>query len=133
MKYVVAMILFMVSITALHAQDTSRTLTVSILTPLDSSQVVPRQIITGSVSDPSVQVWVVIMPEETNEYWVQPRTAVRKDGTWSVRAYLGEEGTPSGTPFQVRAFANPRSALKPGRTNDWPEAEAESELVFVTR
>lgn len=102
--------------------------------PLNGDRVTSRQMVKGTVSNPTAEVWVVIHPMEVAEYWVQPRLTVREDGTWKVSAYVGREGMDSGKDFEIMAVANPRNPLSEGmKLSGWPEAEWYSNVIDITR
>src|ERR1700681_1631862 len=75
-----------------NSGHTAGTLSVSIQKPENGSAVDHRQEIGGKVSDPSAEVWVVIHPMETSDFWIQPRITVKEDGSWKVFAYFGNAG-----------------------------------------
>jgi|GEM_PF-7007214 len=133
MKRISVIILMVAFFSEVHAQDVSKGMTITIINPSDSAQVAHRERITGNVSDPSAEVYVVIMAELVNQYYVQPDVTMDDDGNWSVLAFFGEKSTAPGTPFLIRAFSNPKSKLKIGRIDKWPKAEATSEVIYVTR
>lgn len=109
------------------------TLDITISSPLDGESVNQRQLITGHVADSNAHVVVVIHSESVSDFWAQPPVMVRNNGQWRVRAYFGRRGMDYGEEFVVRAFANPNSQIPEGRYYSWPEAEARSNVVFVTR
>ncbi len=110
-------------------------LEITITTPEDGASVVRRPIVQGTVSDPEADVWVVLHPAEVADYWVQPPVTVRKDSTWKVQIYIGRPGSLDvDKQFEIIAFANPEDTLEVGQVlGDWPEAEARSDVVEVTR
>lgn len=108
-------------------------LSVTIRSPGTGDKVDQRHDVTGSVSDSTATVWVVVRPVETSDFWVQPPVTIRHDGTWRVRAYFGEAGKHVGKEYEVRAFANPTESVAEGRRSDWPKATAQSDVVDVTR
>lgn len=108
-------------------------LDISISSPLDGVSVDQRQDIVGAVSDPNAEVVVVIHPVSVSEFWTQPPVTVRNSGQWRVKVYFGRQGMDRGEEYEVRAFANPHSQTREGKYNSWPEAEASSNVVVVTR
>ncbi|MBM3300856.1 MAG: hypothetical protein FJY85_12990 [Deltaproteobacteria bacterium] len=107
----------------------------SILEPVDGQSVVERQYVSGKTTDSSAEVWVIIHPMEVSDYWVQPRTSVRDDGTWKVSAYVGRPGgIDVGRLFEIRAVANPKQDLREGQVlSYWPEAQWKSKVIEVKR
>jgi hypothetical protein len=108
---------------------------VAIVTPCDQSRVGWRTLIGGRVSNPKAVVHVIIHPLEVNEHWVQPKIDVKSDGTWQVLAYFGRDGSVDvGKPFEIAAVVNPKAMLdEADQLADWPDAEARSDIVRVTR
>ena len=94
-----------------------------------------RTKVTGTVSKPFAEVWVVVRPVETRDFWVQPKPTIKPNGTWETFIYLGGAGTAHvGKVFELRAIANPVDSLKealvlPG----WPRAEGKSDVIRVAR
>jgi len=109
-------------------------LAVTITKPQLNATVEQRDTVSGAVSDRQAKVWVVVHPTGTNSFWVQPPTTLNADGTWSVLAYFGREGSlDKGNLYEVRAFANPSEPLRSGERSNWPPAAAQSQGVAVTR
>lgn len=108
-------------------------LKITITDPADGSKVIQREYVKGTVSDPHADVWVVIHPVETSDFWIQPPVTVKNNGTWKVKAYFGRAGMDVGKEFEIRAFANPVSALQEGKSSNWPSSEARSDVVDVIR
>lgn len=107
--------------------------TLFITYPENGGMVSLRDTVIGTVKGDK-DVYVVIRPEGTPDYWVQPNVSVGDDGKWRVLVYFGEDATPPGTKFEVRAFANPKGKLKEGdKLSNWPKAEARSDLIVVQR
>ena len=128
--------IFMLSMTVLagdHAQDSIVSL--EIINPLDGDLGEWRTKVTGTVSDPFAEVWVVVRPLETKDFWVQPKPTIKASGEWETFIYLGSNGTAHiGKVFELRAIANPVDSLKealvlPG----WPRAERKSDVITVAR
>ena len=137
---VVAAAMLALDFTAAVAQPASkRPLSVTIQRPSsrDDAKREPvgvRHEVSGAVSDKSARVWLVVHPQETSDCWIQNPILANADGTWRLLAQFGEnDPAHSGKPFEIRAFANPKSALRPGKTTCWPEAEAHSDPVYVIR
>jgi len=103
--------------------------------PAAGANVDPSERISGTVSDTAVsEVWVVINPVSISTHWVRGRAPVKKDGTWTCDAQIGESGISTGNPYDIRAFALPAEPLAIGdKLTDWPEASLVSEPVNVIR
>ncbi len=108
-------------------------LIVSISSPRDGAGVDYRQEVSGKVSDPNADVWLVIHPVETSDFWVQPPVTVKENGSWKVVVYFGEAGRHVGKKFEVRAFANPVVAISEGKSAQWPKAATRSKVIEVIR
>ena len=110
-----------------------------ILTPLDNAQVPIRPLVEGSITNPKStdEVWVVVHPIETSDFWIQPKVTIREKGRWSVAIYIGRPGSIDvGKSFEIMAVANPKTSeqLKEGQVlRDWLPAEAKSEVIKLTR
>lgn len=121
------------------AHYTALETTVAITSPAPEGRRPPRvghrPEIVGFVADGATDVWVVVHPAGSEEFWVQPEVEVDFDGGWSVRAHVGREGDADrGVRFEVVAVVGPEDALTPGQVLDgWPEAQAASEVLVVVR
>lgn len=106
-----------------------------ITAPPDKSEVPERPFVEGTVADPKAKVWVIVHPMAVSDYWVQPSVAVKEDGTWKVKIYIGRPGSIDvGEQFEIMAVANPKVKLKEGDVlSGWPEAQGKSEVIEVTR
>ena len=91
--------------------------------------------VTGTVSKPSAEVWVVVRPLETRDFWVQPKPTIQANGEWETFIYLGSDGTSHvGKLFELRAIANPVDTLKEALIfPSWPRAEGKSDVIRVAR
>lgn len=107
----------------------------AIKSPSDGASVLGRPIVEGVVMDRTAQVWVIVHPMETSDYWVQPRVTVRKEGLWRVQVYIGRPGNIDvGKHFEMMAVANPTQTLREGKVlGTWPEAQLQSEVIEVIR
>jgi hypothetical protein len=130
-------LLSLLAVTALALAGSARAAdapTVIIHKPANGAEVDHRQEVSGKVSDPNADVWVVVHPMETSDFWIQPHVTVREDGSWKVIAYFGNaDPAHKGKRFEVRAFANPSDKLTEGKSNSWPVAEAKSNVLEVNR
>lgn len=131
----ISLLLLLVAFFALASSGRAAgALKVLIHKPANGSTVDHRQEISGKVSDPNADIWVVIHPMETSDFWIQPRITVREDGSWKVIAYFGNAGPMhKGQHYEVRAFANPSVKLAEGKTQQWPGAAAKSNVLEVVR
>jgi len=113
--------------------------TLRIIEPLDGSEVCWRNMVRGTVSDPSLQVFVGIHPMATNKFWIQPIPNMSSDGRWQAYCYFGEPNMGIGEPFEIIAIASRNRRLyKEGDTlpsplPDNPQILVRSPPVTVTR
>lgn len=109
--------------------------TVTITRPKDDEEVVRRPLVEGTVDNPHAEVWLVVHPAGHRKYWVQPRATVEDDGWWSATPYVGAAGpADEGATFELRAVANPKRSLRENlELAEWPAAEAQSDVLKVTR
>ena len=110
-------------------------LEIEITKPAHGAIVARRPTVEGTVSDAGATVWVVVNPLPSFEYWVQPRVRVHRSGAWKVEIYIGRPGDlDRGKTFEIIAVANPTRELREGVVlGAWPDAEASSAVVEVTR
>lgn len=104
--------------------------------PVNSSVVRKQRVdVIGKVSDPKLNVWVIVHPVGLSAYWIQPPVAVRKDGSWQVPVYIGRAGDIDvGREFDIMAVADPEPKLNEGRIlSEWPKAKWRSDIVTVVR
>lgn len=120
------------ALSALNVLATDQS-SLAIQSPKSGARVDHRQEVNGKVSDSNADVWVVIRPLETSDFWVQPPVTVKEDGSWKVVVYFGEAGRHVGKQYELRAFANPVGKISEGRTTQWPKAAARSNVVEVVR
>jgi hypothetical protein len=108
---------------------------ITIKSPSDGASVPERPIVEGVVMDKTAQVWVIVHPMETSDYWVQPKVTVRKEGLWRVQVYIGRPGNIDvGKHFEMMSVANPKQMLREGKVlGTWPEAQSQSEVIEVIR
>ena len=91
--------------------------------------------VAGTISDPGIEVWLVVHPLDVSAYWVQAAANVSRAGNWRCKVYLGRSGnTDSGKEFEIVALGKPVQPLKEGMVlPDWPEAEWSSDVLMVLR
>jgi hypothetical protein len=107
---------------------------VRIENPKDGQAVGDVADIEGKVSDPNAKVWVIVRPQGTTQYWVQPPAEVEENGKWFSIAHIGRLDQDFGKKFQIRAVANPRVELHEGKVfSSWPSAALSSNIVTVVK
>jgi hypothetical protein len=118
-------------IAATHKQQ----LTITIISPTDQAAIAHQPIIEGKVSDPSAEVWVIVHPLETTDYWVQPPITPDDKGNWRGKIYVGRSPTLDvGKRFELMAVAYSKRQLREGEIlKGWPEAQGKSPTKTVTR
>jgi hypothetical protein len=137
MKHIgtVGLALLIIGICVATAQNRgNQSLSLTIEKPSQNESVGVRHEISGTVSTRSARVWVIIQPREIGDCWVQTPIIVNSDQSWRLLAQFGED-TPEHwkKSYEVRALANPKGDLRPGKTSCWPEAEAYSDPLYVIR
>lgn len=127
---------FMLSMSVLAGDraEVSR-MSLEIVNPINADSVEWRTKVTGRALQSFSEVWVVVRPLETRNFWVQPKTTMHANGDWETVIYLGGKGNSHvGKVFDLRAIANPVDSLKEGLVfPGWPRAEVKSEIVRVAR
>lgn len=125
--------------TETHGNSAATQQQVSIVRPAEGSRVCMRTSVSGSVSDPSLQVYVLIHPMATNRFWVQPIPNMNPDGTWEAYCYFGESDRGIGEPFEIIVVASRnRNLFREGDTlpsplQDNTQILLKSKLIRVTR
>jgi hypothetical protein len=81
------------------------------------------------------RIWLIVHPQGTPDYWVQPPAAANGEGHWKNVAYIGRAGQGDiGQRYEIRAIAAPRTPLKEGKVlKAWPEAQVQSDILNVKR
>ena len=109
-------------------------LSVQIENPKDGSTVSEIATVSGTVSDPQADVFLVVHPTANGDYWVQQSPTVGDDGKWMATAHFGQGSRGVGEVFEVRAFVGPNDNLnRDQKLSNWPSAKARSNVVRVTR
>jgi hypothetical protein len=108
---------------------------VTIVAPRNDGRVSQHAKVRGTIVGRDKQIWVIVRPRETNEYWVQERAQSSGGRAWRVTALFGRSGAEDRDKrFQVMAVVNPKETLSEGTVlGAWPEAEARSEVIEVIR
>jgi len=112
---------------------------ISIISPAEGSHVCMRTLVSGSISDSSLQVFVLIHPMATGKFWIQPIPTVSSDGKWKAYCYFGEPNIGIGEPFEIVAVASKNKKLfKEGDTlpsplPDNPQILIRSDPITVIR
>uniref|UniRef100_Q3ATU9 Uncharacterized protein n=1 Tax=Chlorobium chlorochromatii (strain CaD3) TaxID=340177 RepID=Q3ATU9_CHLCH len=105
-----------------------------ILEPTDGASVTWRPLVKGSVSG-AKHVWVVVRSVENARFYVQPKAAVRKNGSWKTSVFIGKQAdTANNRDFEIMAVGNPTEKLSDGmELEDWPSGVVTSNIVRVVR
>jgi hypothetical protein len=109
-------------------------LQIAISSPQDGAAIPWRTCVTGKVSDPSVEVWLVISDKSGNHYVEPGPLSVKPTGVWSGRPYIAEKKPAlfNGLNLEMRAIANPTVRLAEGMVLDrWPSGQASSPVIDV--
>jgi len=127
-------LILIITCTAMSQPGGKQTLSIKIQKPAQKELVGVKHEVAGTVSDRSAKVWLVVRPRETADCWIQNPILVNNDGSWRLLSQFGEEKPEhSGKPYEIRALANPKTTMRPGKTICWPEAEVYSDPVYVVR
>lgn len=80
------------------------------------------------------EVWVIVRPAGSSDYFVQPRVTTN-GRTYRATLYIGEDRREhNGLRFEVAAVLDPRARLHEGDVlSDWPPAAARSRVVEILR
>lgn len=104
-------------------------------------QVVPRLLpVRGTVINADT-VWLIVRPDNTEEYYVQLPAPVAADGTWRRTVTIGMQNTrTAGYSFDIRAFVSPQypyrliDTLADCLVTSWPEnARFSTKAIRVVR
>jgi hypothetical protein len=109
-------------------------LELQVLSPGPGAEVELETVIEGKVSDPRVQVYVLVHPVKDRFWWVQRVPAPpNRDGSWETLAYFGTSTKGIGEDFQVIALVT-ETKLKEGETFETlPSHSARSDVIKVKR
>lgn len=119
----------------IHAKPKHSEIFLEILNLENGEMLEWRTLVTGRVSTPFTNVWLIVHVLETSTYWVQPQATIRAIGSWESTIFLGDPGILDvGKKFELMAIANPRDPLKEGvQLPGWPRAEGKSKVISVNR
>lgn len=108
--------------------------TFAIIEPQNGSVVERECAVSGTAPRGITDVWLVVKPVGTDEFWIQPNIPV-KDGMWAGRAYIGGEGFGDlGKKFKIRALGGPLEILREGDVlGNWPSANHISPVIEIQR
>ncbi|MEI7934352.1 MAG: hypothetical protein WCH30_04775 [Chlorobiaceae bacterium] len=132
MRKILALLFVLISIfSAMHFAVAKENIT--LVSPANGEKVGAELIVSGTAHNAS-EVWVIVHPAETPDYWVQPTATVKGD-VWDVQISIGRSGTlDSGKHFEIMAIADPRQQLAPSQVmKAWPSARWKSQIISVTR
>lgn len=81
------------------------------------------------------RVWLIVHPQGTPDYWIQPSASANGEGEWKNIVYIGRSGQgDKGLRYEIRAVAEPKTNLIEGKVlKAWPEALLQSDIIKVTR
>ena len=108
------------------------------ITSLNNNSMLPcTTYVEGTITDPNAEVWIVVHPMSTKDFYVGNTIGVREAGSpWKVLLFVGTCGDSIfvGQHFEIRAISNPKANLYKEKTfRNWPESEAKSQVVEVIR
>ncbi|MFZ4526057.1 MAG: hypothetical protein ACOYOE_11030 [Chlorobium sp.] len=99
----------------------------------NGAQVDAEITLSGTVNN-AREVWIIVHPRETSDYWVQSTVTVR-DERWNGRIAIGRASViDSGKHFEIMAVADPEQPLAEAQVyKEWPSARWKSPIVSITR
>ena len=116
-------------------QNVPENLELRITSPVDGADAKLQSTVTGEVSEPKVQVHVLVHPVTTDQWWVQRPPSAGQDGKWKTTVFFGTKSHGIDEEFEVLAIAT-RKCLEAGDTIDVSELPTDgvrSLIVTVTR
>lgn len=122
-----------------HADNQTTQQPINIISPTEGSRVCMRTLVRGTISNPNLQVFVLIHPMATDRFWVEPIPNMRPDGRWEAYCYFGKPNEGIGNPFEIIAIASENRRLfeegdeLPSPLPDNPEVPFRSYPIIVTR
>jgi len=79
-------------------------------------------------------VWVIVHPQDSLSYYIQPQCFISNNGDWKVFAYIGAQNKNKGDIFEVMAILNPKSNIKASDIlSNWPVGEIHSDIIEIER
>jgi len=117
-----------------HRAKEHRTKEVITIASPSRGEKVGAELIVSGTANKANEVWVIVHPGETPDYWVQPAASV-KDGVWGVQISIGRpDNIDSGKHFEIMAIAGPHKQLAPAQIIKlWPSARSKSKIILITR
>jgi len=107
---------------------------VAITWPRDGAALPWRPCISGTVSDPTAEVWLIVNDKSGNFYVEPGPVSIKRGGTWSGRPYIAEKRPDlfTGLNMEIQAIANPADHLAEGMVlSHWPSAQASSGVLDI--
>lgn len=89
---------------------------------------------TGTIHNGS-NLWLVVRPSVSFNYWVQKEPKIYPNGTWEAFVHIGSiDPSDLGVSYEICAFVHPKIPLSVGSVlNEWPEALKASSIIKVIR
>lgn len=103
--------------------------------PKGGEEVPMGKVVRGTVSDATLQVYVLVHPLATNLWWVQRLPNVQSNGKWQSYCYFGTTERGVGEEFEIIAVASSdKNLYTEGQTlSDIPEGLPRSGIITVRR
>lgn len=112
---------------------------ITIISPTENGNVSSRNIVKGTstnISGSNLNIYVLVCPIESQEWWVQPNVKLLSNGNWSTNAFFGDQANlqkDSGKKFMITVIAT-STKLERGRTlEDIPENVYQVDITEVVR
>jgi hypothetical protein len=107
---------------------------IAIDSPREGAEVHREEVVTGHVSDPKLNVYVLVRPERADLWWVQPPPAPpSQKGNWKTKCYFGKGTVGVGENFEIIAIATEEKHEADEQLPDLPVHVAHSDTVTVHR
>jgi hypothetical protein len=109
-------------------------LQVKISSPVEGADVQLETMVKGRVSDASAQVYVLVRPSKSSEWWVQQSPApVNRDGSWQTLCYFGTASVGIGEDFHIVAIVTDHRLSEGQVLPEIPRGAMRSDVITVRR
>lgn len=107
---------------------------IQIEAPRQNAEVGMSEIVRGKVSNPRVQVYVLVHPMLTKLWWVQRKPSPpNQDGSWQVLCYFGTETEGMGEQFEIAAIVSDKRYEEGQTLNELSSNVVRSDIIVVRR
>ena len=114
--------------------ETKKEALLTITQPLDGGMVSPMEMVRGKVSGTSRQIYLLVHPMLSTEWWVQRKPSPpNRDGSWRGLAQFGEAGKHHGYEFELVALTTGVELKEGDRLGELPTDGIRSDIIAVRR